>query len=246
MAPKPMAFWPLTVTLNVNDRFEFRFASSFGTPRTCVIPPDTYYSAASFAAAVQAGMQAVDYRWIVSVTGTGRFHFEWPVGDWSLKLGSGVGAGNGIAQAMGFAQTDYEWQQVLDSPYQHQNGWYADRPVLDDQGDKYERSGASSVALDGTLQALTFGTPRAFREIQLTNMPPSKAFIVKEGAALNEALERLWLGAWGRFRWWPDATMPGTYGDYALDEKTLGAFNPSRLYRGKELYSFRLGLRRFV
>ncbi len=204
------------------------------TDRSAAMPAGAYTGVAPYLP-VQA--------WTVTVSATGRVTVGNPAA-FSLLFATGAYAATSARDVLGFGTVDTPSATSATGQYQHQNGWYADRPVGNDHGDTAERDAAENTALDGTGETLLFGTPAVLREIELVNLPPSKTKIALEGAAVNEAVERLWRDGAGGFRWWPDASVPGTFADYRLTSKALTEFKPKRLYKQKELYGYTLQLRR--
>lgn len=161
-------------------------------------------------------------------------------------FGTGANKAVSVHRALGFKDEDRAAAVVHTSNYQHQNGWYAERPVVNDTGDLpvYER--ALARALGGQTYALDFGT-RYDRAIGLAMVADYKSWKANEGVShVNEALERLFDNGWMRFRWWPDASVEATYEDLVLDAETAKRMPRNRLSPAKALYSFSLGCWKYV
>lgn len=132
----------------------------------------------------------------------------------------------------------------LEAPHQHQNGWYADRPIGADSKPWFKRTIGQTVAFTGKLKQVRYAE-QEFRTLAFNGLPAWKAKVAREGGRNNEALERLWRDGSARFRWWDDASVEGTFVDLALEEAAAKEFNPKRA-TGKELYSIEWILRRYV
>jgi hypothetical protein len=146
---------------------------------------------------------------------------------------------------LGYTQ-NVVWGLQANAPNQHQNGWYAERPVVNDTGDLpvYER--ALARALGGQTYGLDFAT-RYDRMIGLAMLADYKTWKADEGAAhVNEAIERLFDAGWQRLRWWPDASVEGTYEDLVLDPETVKRMQRNRLSPAKPLYALNLGFWKFI
>jgi hypothetical protein len=128
---------------------------------------------------------------------------------------------------------------------QHASAWYGSDPAADDSYDRPSRIIRSQTrSLSGKVRTRTFATTYE-RAIGLAYLPPHKTFISEEGSSYtNEALERLFLNGAERLRWWPDASVPGTYADYALSKDV--AFDPKRLAPAVDLYAQPLRLLRYI
>lgn len=163
-----------------------------------------------------------------------------------LLFGTGANKTTSVHRVLGFADADRAAAIVHTSDYQHQNGWYAEDPVIDDTRDLplYER--AQSVALGGQSYSLDFAT-RYQRIIRLGFLPAYKAWKADEGSLhVNEALERMFDVGWQRLRWWPDAGVEGTYEDLVMDLETAKAMAHERLSPGNPLYSQKMKFWKFV
>jgi len=256
VAALPKAFWPLTITAGVNDRIDFKIGAS---ALNAVVPAGIYYTVLDLLNALYTAMQAATTaggfpthaNWTYGVLATGRVRIGNSSGlavTYTLAFSTGAGAAVSLRNVLGYGAVDAAFTSpgvaYVDSTNQHQNGWYGDRSIGFDGKAWFKRTSAQGVALAGTVKSLTFGE-QELRTIAFTNLPAAKTKVEREGSSLNEALERLWRDGFARFRWWPDATVDGTYVDYCLDGEALKEFNPQRL-QSKELYSLRWDLRRFV
>ncbi len=164
----------------------------------------------------------------------------------SLLFASGANAATSARDVLGWGTTDTGSALTAVSTYQHQNGWYADRPVVDDTGDlpNYER--AQALALGGQTYGLDFGT-RYNRLVSLMGLNSYKTWKADEGISnVNEALERLLDNGWQRLRWWKDASVEGTYEDLMLDAGRMKIPPRQRLSPGKAMYSLALPFLKFV
>lgn len=248
MAPAlPKAFWPLIVAAGVNDKIDFR-RDGAGADDTATIAAGTYLSAALLAVAVQTALDAAYATgdWTVSVSATGRVTIAHSATAFVLKFSTGANAATSARDLLGFGTVDTVSGLSATGANQHQNGWYAEDPVVDDTRDLPAFERAQTVALGGPVKSLEFAT-RYGRSISLAFLQPHKVFKEDEGSThLNEAIERLVEDGWSRFRWWPDASVEGTSADYALDIDSAKTLPRDRLARAVALYSLTLKLRKFV
>jgi hypothetical protein len=256
VAKLPKAFWAYTVVAGVNDRIDFKRG---GTTLFATIAPGTYdhplyyasETSTSLLGAVQLALADADpgnAPWGHGVNSAGRatiygaFAFQ-------FLFGTGANLARTAAGWMGFDLTDTAAATAVTGQHQHQNGWYGDRSVVFDGRPFQERVGSSTRALDGSVKLIEEAVLES-REIAL-RLPNWKAKIECEPASVAydgqahsfEAIERLWRDGAARFRWWPDASVEGTFVDYALNEKSALSFNPKRAAR-KELYDVSWTLRR--
>ena len=163
-----------------------------------------------------------------------------------LKFSTGSHAATSARDVLGFGAVDTASGTSHTAASQHQNGWYPERPCVFDSREEYERTTSGTVSLSGAVKLLTFGSAREIRRVEFAWLPEWKTKIAREGAShLNESLERLWLNGFARFRYWPDATVEGTYLDASLDSPLLRAFAPSRDDR-MQLYGYSLIMRKVV
>jgi hypothetical protein len=235
MAPQPRAFWPLTIA-STNDTYSY----NDGLARTATLTPGTvYYDPETYAAAVAAAMTAQSgVTFTAFVSATGRVTLTRASGTWVPTTSDGWAA-------LGF-ETFGSAAASKTGDVQVRNGWWADRPVRSDPGWTAEATRAQTTTLDGSGQVMTFGDFRQRRQVALVNLPAWKTYLEFEGAYHNESIERLWRDGAARFRWWPDASMTGTYLDLRLDTTSLEEFAPARLYDGKALFGWTMSARRFV
>jgi hypothetical protein len=240
--PKPKAFWPLTISA-ANGKTDF----DRGGVKVATIAAATYYSAAELAAAVVVALEAADATpvWACSVSATGRVTVSADLA-FVLLFSTGANAAASARDVLGFGAVDTASATSATGQYQHQAGWYADRAVRRDSKPRAERLIAGDVSHAGLVRSVQFGDVRELRAVELTMLRPEKAKISREGANVNEAIERLWRDGAGRFRWWPDAADEATYVDYALDIANLATFDPPRDRSDLERYSLAWVLRRFV
>lgn len=241
--PKPAIMWPLTISAGVNDRIDF----NRGGVKAATIAAATYYTPAALVAAVQAALTAADgaVTWTVSVNASGRV----VVGGTSsfvLLFATGAGAATSARYVLGFGAVDTASATTATAQNQHQNGWYASDPVVDDTGDRAIHERSQTVALSGKVRGSTHAT-RYRRVIVLGALPAWKVWTEEEGSTyLNEALERLHASGWSRFRWFADQTALAVGTDYALDLKSADTVPRDRLSPGAALYSLTLQFRKYV
>lgn len=240
MATLPKAFWPVTISAS-NGKIDF----NRGGVKVATIAAGTYYSAAELATAVDAALTAADgaTTWTVDFPTTGKVRVSASAA-FVLLFSTGANAAASARHILGFGVVDTASSTSAVATYQHQNGWYGDRSVGFDGKAWFRRLGGQTVALSGRPKAVTW-SELEYRSVTFSNLPAWKAKVEREGSNLNEALERLWRDGFARFRWWPDASVEGTYTDYALEERDLKEFNPARL-ASKELYTQAWTFRRYV
>lgn len=176
--------------------------------------------------------------WSSSTGATGRVTLSSAVAS-TLNFSSGAHASTSARDILGFGAVDTASGSTHAAANQHQNGWYPERVVTFDSREEYERMAAGTVAHSGKTKIVTFGSARLQRRVSIGWLPEWKTKIAREGAYTNEALERLWREGFARFRWWPDATVEGTYDDWVLDPADLTKFKPDRDDR-MQLYSYTL------
>lgn len=244
--PVPKACWPIVVTA-ANGKIDLR-RSGAGADDTATIAAGTYLSAALLAVAVQGALAAAYGTgvWTVTVSATGRFTIAHSATAFALKFSTGANAATSARDLLGFGSVDTASALSATATSQHQGGWYADDPVADDTGDLpgYER--AVARAQGGQTRAVDFGTTYD-RVVTLEHLEGHKVFKADEGAGhLNEAIERLFDSGWSRFRWWPDASVEGTWTDYVLAPDTAKALTRARLSPGHPRYALTLRLWKWV
>lgn len=182
--------------------------------------------------------------WTATASTTGRVTLASDVST-SLKLSTGTHAATSARDVLGFGAVDTAAGTSHVGTLQHANGWYPEKPCTFDSREEYERTTAGSVSLAGQVKLLTFGSAREIRRVTFAWLPEWKTKIDREGTHTNEALERLWLSGFAKFRYWPDATVEGTYFDASLDAPLLKSFAPSRDDR-MQLYGYTLVMRTWV
>lgn len=247
--PKPKAFWPLTITAGVNDRIDFKVGA---TTYVATIAAGTYYSAADLCVAVWAALSAAygAYSWGVTVGSitAGRVTIAALVGQtFTLLFGTGANVARSIGPALGFDAADLPTADVQTAQHQHQNGWYADDPVMDDTDElpAYER--AVGRAMGGQTKAVDLGGPVYDRIISLGYLAAWKVFKKAEGTShVNEALERLFDVGWMKFRWFPDAADESSGVDYVLSPETAKSLPRNRLAPAVPLHSLQLRFWKWV
>lgn len=243
--PLPKVFWPLTIT-SANNKIPIRYAggASFATASIAVA---TYYSAATFRAAVEAALQTavpalgftvtVSSVGIFSFFGSAAWTFEWatsPTEIAAANLGFNTGADSASSG------------NAITANHQHKNGWYArvaaaaDDSIIDRRGDR------QTVAMSGQNKRV--------QEVELTRRvmtfqftEAAHTFTASEsGTTVNAAAQRWWSEGAGRFRYWPDAATEGTSVDLHLSEETIVEFKPRRQFSGRALYEFQMECGGFV
>jgi hypothetical protein len=241
--PLPKAFWPLTISAGVNDKIDF----NRGGVKVATIAAATYYSAALLAAAVVTALEAADATpvWACSVSATGRVTISAGATSFTLLFSTGANAATSARHVLGFGVVDTASATSATGQYQHQNGWYAPEPVVDDTLDLPAYECAASRSLGGQTYALDFATLYD-RVIALAFLPATKVWKDLEGTAVNEAIQRLWDDGWMRFRWWADATVEATYGDYVMSPDTRKALPRDRLSSGNPLYALKVKLWKYA
>lgn len=182
--------------------------------------------------------------WTVTASATGRVTLA-SAGSSVVKFSTGSHAAASARDVLGFGTVDTASGTSHTGALQHQNGWYPERPVVFDSREEYERTSAGTVALSGKTKLLTFGSARETRSVQFAWLPEWKTKIAREGTHTNESLERLWRTGFARFRYWPDATVEGTYLDACMESRDLATFAPSRDDR-MQLYGYTLRMRKLV
>ncbi len=239
--PKPSLMWPVSVAPGAGASIPF----NRGGAKTATIATATYYSPVTLAAAVQAALTAADgaTAWTVTVSATGRFTIAASA---AFVLSWGAGLAAEAQQLLGWPAGATGSAATHTATYQHQNGWYADDPVMDDSGERAIFDRSQTVALSGKVKGVTHAT-RYRRTIALGYLAAWKVWTEDEGAShLNESLDRLLTQGWARFRWFPDQTDLATGSDYALDADTAKGLPRNRLSSGAALYSLTLQLRKYV
>lgn len=148
---------------------------------------------------------------------------------------------------LGFPATDQTGAAYYTGTRQHNYGWYAEDPPVDDTGNIAEYIRSGSVALSGKGKTLHF-SKRYIRTVELAFLPAYKVFLTEEesGTYLFESIENFFQDGYGRFRYWPDQTVAGTYDDYYLHEDTYKAFQRKRLSPGLARYSISMKMRKRV
>jgi hypothetical protein len=247
----PRAFWPLTITAGQNDAIDVVDSGDPGSTWTAIIAPGIYYSPTELAVAVEAALTVVGLfdppggmAFTCTVNATGRVVLS-AARAFSLKFSTGPNAATSARDVLGFAHTDTASATPQTSPYQHQNGWYGEDPVVDDTGwlPQYER--AQALPLNGPAWCGNYGT-RSQRVISLAFVRGYKTWVVDESSHLNESLERLWTDGWMRVRWWADALVDGTYVDMVMDLETAKKMPRRRLSPGNPMYAFDLTFWRYL
>jgi hypothetical protein len=261
--PLVRAFWAVTIAAGVNDALDLSYPAV-----TATIAPGTYYSIDSLLDAVCAAINAATGKtgaaWYLTHPTRATSGIWWnspssPIGCVVIQAPtyydetgihfdfqeSAPHYASSAHKLLGFSDGTPGGSYRTFAPRQHPNGWYADDPVAEDGYDRpIDIKRAQTRALSGKVRTRTFSTSYE-RTIALAFLPPHKVFISEEGAShVNEALERLFLDGAERLRWWPDASDPATYADYALDAGTK--FDPRRLSPGAELYAQAMRFLRYV
>jgi len=184
--------------------------------------------------------------WAVSVSSAGRVTIGIGAGaPFSILFSTGTHAATSARDILGFGAVDTASGTTHTGTLQHQSGWYPERPCVFDSREEYERVAAGTVALSGAIKSVVYGSPQETRRVDFAWLPEWKTKIAREGTHTNEALERLWRDGYARFRYWPDATVEGTYIDVALDGEALKRFSPGRDDK-MQLYAYTLSMRKFV
>lgn len=242
--PTPAAFWPLTVTAGVNDKIDgFSDIAWVAT-----IAAGTYYSPTDVAAAVKAALDAGDGTaggdpYDVTIA-AGRVTIGGRQGPFRLLFATGPNAAVSARDLLGFGAVDFGVPVAVTSvtaPHQHRNAWHPDQPIASDTGEIAAFLRSQNRSIGGRVKSVQFGSAVYDRGISFTHLPPYKVFKAEEGAEhVNEALERLIEDGWARFRWWPDATIEGTYIDYVLDIESAKRVLYDRLSPGCALYDYPL------
>lgn len=229
MAAHPKAFWPLVI----NDTNK-----AVGNKTVAL---GTYYSAASYLAAVAAAFGAgytviANTRGRVTIAGPGAF---------TMDL-----TGQPSAALLGFAAISHMGASSYTGPRQHANAWYADRGIGQDLGPEFDSPSVATVSLSGVVKT-TIYPERELRTLIFANIPSHKAKVAFENPGLDgldhtgEALERLWRAGRARFRYWPDGADDATYVDLCFFDNAIKDFKPTRHPR-KALYGLTWNLRKFV
>jgi hypothetical protein len=239
----------------VNDRIDFWIA---GGLRVATIAPGTYDHLAWYdgepagsglAVAVDAALTAAygGVDWQVGVTPTGRVWITNVQGvGFDLTWASGDNAARSIGPTLGFAVADQTNEASYTGARQHQNGWYAIDPVVDDTDDLPAFERAVARAMGGQTKAIDFGTSYD-RVVSLAFLPGYKMFRRFEGVNHTyESLERLFDSGWARFRWWPDVAYEDDFTDYVLAPESARALPRNRLAPGSALYSLSLRFWKWV
>jgi hypothetical protein len=182
--------------------------------------------------------------WTGAASSTGRVSLSANVGA-VVKFSTGTHAATSARDILGFGSVDTASGTTHTGTLQHQNGWYPERPCVFDSREEYERVAAGTVALSGAIKSVVYGSPQETRRVDFAWLPEWKTKIAREGTHTNEAIERLWKDGYARFRYWPDATVEGTYIDVALDGEALKRFSPGRDDK-MQLYAYTLSMRKFV
>jgi hypothetical protein len=239
---KPALFVPVTISTGVSQSIPF----NRGGAKTATIAAATYYTPAALAAAIQAAMTAADgaTTWTVTVSASGRFSIS---GTAAFILSWGSNLASEAQQLLGWPAGATGSALTQTAPNQHQGGWYADDPVVDDTRDLPVLERAQTVALSGRPKVVTYAT-RYLRTIVLGSLQGWKVFVADEGSSyLNEAIQRVITGSGcARFRWFPDQTDLATGSDYALDLDSARRLPRDRLSSGVALYSLALTFRPYV
>lgn len=238
--PKPAIMWPISIAPGAGASIPF----NRGGAKTATIATGTYYTPAALAAAVQAALTAADgaTTWTVTVSATGRFTIAASA---AFVLSWGAGLAGEAQLLLGWPAGATGSATTQTATNQHQNAWYADDPVVDDSGERAAFERAQTKALSGRVKSTTHAT-RYRRTIALGYLPAWKVWLDEEGSHLNEALDRLLVSGWARFRWFPDQLDLATGSDYALDLDTAKGLPRNRLSHGAALYALTLQLCKYV
>lgn len=241
--PKPAAFWPITISAGVNDKIDF----NRGGVKVATIAAGAYTTMAALLTAVDAALTAADgaTTWTLDLPTLGRVRVS-ASANFVLLFSTGANAAASPRDLLGFGAVDTASSTSAVATNQHQHGWYADDPVVDDTGDRAHHERSQSVALSGRVKGVTHAT-RYRREVVLSHLAAWKTWTEDEGSThLNEAIERLVSDGWARFRWFPDQLDLATGTDYALDLDSAKTLPRNRLSPGTALYSLTLRLRKYV
>lgn len=149
--------------------------------------------------------------------------------------------------------TGNAWAFTAD--YQMQHFWTPGYPVETDTGSgavDFDTSYIATVSTNAAGQqvsTLWSGTPVYERTVTIGLLPKEKIWTLAESTSVNQALERLIVGGYGKFRYWPDRATLGTYADYFLREQAFADFKgiaSTRFSSAVERYRITLAMGRYV
>lgn len=249
--PLPHIFVPVVIDAT-NNRIPFSIGA---VNYAATIAVGTYLTITSLLDAAAAAMNAAaaGAAFVATCSATGRITIA-SASAFALKFATGATSPSSPRHLLGFGVYDTPAGLSTTSPYQHQYGWYGDRPVARDPKPSYEQVVAVTRSLTGRVRTLLYGE-RETRKLRFGWMPSHKTKTYFEPAALsydganhqNEALERVWRLATsaGRFRYWPDQANAALYVDFCLSAESASTFDPSR-HAGPALFQVEWNLFRYV
>lgn len=243
--PKPKVFWPLTIS--ASNRAVYVKVGS--TDYTANIATGTYLSAADLATAVQTTLQstAAVGIWTVTVNTDGKFVIA--NDSFTFEIRFGAFTSNTAAALLGFFSINIAAASSQTAAFQHANGWYAEIPVRKDSLPTFDREMDRQTVSVGGQNKLISEVELTRRRVVFAWLKPWKTFIAREslsGTRTNEAMERWWREGAAKFRYWPDASVEGTFVDYFLDQDSREKFEPDRQLQGLERYELELRFRGYV
>lgn len=228
---KPRIYWPSTIT-GSNHTIQ---ANDGSTTSGGTIASGDYLTPELLAAAVQTALQPRLPACTVAVTPTGHLTISWL---FAFTMKGATSPTGQPLNLLGFTSADVaSVANVVTSPYQMGNSWYANQAVMRDT------SPIRDTAMDTVTRAVS-GQTKFVSEAELTErsihfawMPPEKVYArFATGSYLNQALETFWQDGRARFRYWEDAATLLNPVDYVLSADAIGKFEPSRQFVKKALY----------
>lgn len=273
----PRIFWPVVID-STNDDVRFTHAASGTGTFNGTVANATYTSPEDLMDAVVNGLRlAVDggptaFQDIgdcfvtYSISTSGVITLNWTFEDLSTPLGIKWGQSTShqaLATLLGFPTANTDYTVTAGSPEtataigtsQMQHYWTPGVPVESDTGSGSTDFDTSYIATVSTnaagqqVSTLWTGTPTYQRTVAFSFLTKDKIWTAGEGSSVNQALERLLVGGYAKFRYWPDRATLGTYADYFLREQAFSDFRgiaSTRFSSAVERYRVMLAMGRYV
>lgn len=271
--PIPRICWPYVISAGVNDaiKFDARPAASTNT-YTGTVAAGTYATPELLLAAFRTGMLAstragpvafsadlsgggAELTMSLSAAGVLSFSCGSLFDGSTLKMywNTYSAAGIALADLLGMDSTADQTVVValatgtITAAYQIRQLWTPDVPVRSDSGNRKTIHREEIRTAGGQSKVTDFWT-LTDRELRFEFVAAAKALQASEsGTTTNASLERLFVSTSGpgKFGYWPDRTVTGTYSTYFLRGDLLTSFADkivTRMFPSLNVYSVNVSL----